>query len=68
MKVWIITSEVNAYDQEGEYFEAVFSKKPDISDICKHGIGADTAEHLLKTGGGRRNCEDSWYFLREHDC
>lgn len=28
MKVWVLTSEVNDYDQHGDYFLAVFKNKP----------------------------------------
>jgi len=36
MKVWILTSEYNDYDQHGEYFEAVFAQKPTLQQIQKH--------------------------------
>ena len=67
MKVWILTSEHNAYDQYGEYFEAVFLTKPtskQIQKIC--GITEIGAAHVL-TGGGRDKYEGQWYNLREHD-
>lgn len=67
MKVWVLTSEVNAYDQAGEYFDGVFSAKPTVEMLAKKGVGAETAEYLIATGGGRRKYEDTWYYLREVD-
>jgi hypothetical protein len=65
MKVWVLTSEHNDYDQHGEYFHAVFASKPTAEMMNKAGVGSESAAHLLKTGGGRRKSEDSWYWLRE---
>lgn len=67
MKIWVLTSEVNDYNQKGEYFKGVFSKMPTILDLKNKGIDEGTAEHLLKTGGGRRKSEDMWYYLCKHN-
>ena len=67
MKVWILTSEYNEYDQHGEYFEAVFAEKPttkQIQEIC--GLTEFEAIHLLLEGG-RKEDEYQWYNLREHE-
>ena len=68
--IWLLTYEVNAYDQEGEYFIAAFESKPTADQLkpflsgyrwkCEEGI-----EHLLN-GGGRREYEDDWYYLVEY--
>lgn len=59
--MWVITFAVNAYDQEGDYFERVFDKKPTVEELNK--LGYD-GEHLIK-GGGRKGSEGSWRFLTE---
>jgi len=67
MKVWILTSEYNDYDQHGEVFEGVFAKKPTSAQIQKFcGITESGADHVL-AGGGRQRHEDSWYILKEYD-
>ena len=67
MKVWILTSEYNEYDQYGEYFDKVFSEKPNEEQLVKAGVPSVTVDHVLK-GGGRESTEDKWWHLREHDC
>ena len=73
--VWILTYEVNNYDQEGEYFLAAFDKKPDHQKLAESlrgasGVPSDIMsalallEHILK-GGGRRGDEQRWYSLEE---
>lgn len=65
--VWVLTMEVNAYDQEGEYFLAVWGHRPSLEELEQHIIGSGYAEHLLETGGGRRSqSHDQWYWLREN--
>lgn len=77
MKVWVLTSEYNDYDQHGEYFEAVFAKKPELEDLLKffkkkkelpewQGPLA-VFEFLLhvQKGGGRMDDEHCWYNLQE---
>lgn len=74
--VWVLTSEHNDYDQHGEYFEAVFSDKPDIEKLAEYFSNPEVyyqcsggpmgalrfLEHLRK-GGGRVGTEDIWYNL-----
>ena len=67
MKVWVLTREENQYDQFGEYFDAVFSKKPTVEQVMEHVGSKKIAEHVLGSGG-RISDEDTWYFLREVDC
>ena len=68
MKVWVLTREENQYDQYGEYFEAVFSQKPDAEQLENYTDCPVIAQHVLASGGGRISTENTWYFLREIDC
>lgn len=73
-KVWVLTREHNDYDQHGEYFVAVFLKKPSHTTLAKalskegYGTGSDVMaalvflEHLL-AGGGRVQWENVWFNL-----
>lgn len=68
MKVWILTSEYNDYDQSGEHFEVVFLTKPTREQIMKIiDENEESADYVL-AGGGRKECEYSWYWLREVEC
>lgn len=67
MKVWVLTSEHNDYDQHGEYFITVFKSKPcvvQISAILGEQVSIDTCHHIVN-GGGREKVENVWYYLRE---
>lgn len=59
--MWVITFTINAYDQQGDYFDRVFDHKPTKEELDK--LGYD-GEHLLM-GGGRRMFEEQWYYLIE---
>lgn len=59
---WVLTEEFNDYDQNGEYFVAVFGKKPTEEQLAPY-VGHDT-KHVL-SGGGRQETEYHWYYLRE---
>ena len=65
---WVLTSEVNEYDQYGEYFEAIWSHKPSLKQIEeyleKENCDKSIASHILN-GGGRKDVEDFWYHLKE---
>lgn len=64
MKVWVLTSMVNAYDQYGEYFEACFKEKPTPEQLAV--ITGLTKEHWESNPcGGRLEWEDEWYNLHE---
>ena len=76
-KVYVLTYEVNQYDQYGRYFVAVFKGIPSLEDLAKVMSNQDWnlgnvmeavafLEHLRK-GGGRRGVEDQWYYLDEVD-
>lgn len=73
---WVLTKEVNAYDQEGEYFVAIWEKKPTLEQLAKH-FGhtpeADYSGSVMKAvaflmhvekGGGRQGVEDEWFILK----
>ena len=68
--VWILTSEINEYNQEGAYFEAVFKEKPSATKLIDSLDDEEDAKTLLKVvmnllenGGGRLNDEHTWYNL-----
>lgn len=74
--IWVLTKEINAYDQEGAYFVAAFEGKPDYAQLAnvlktQAGIahqnvmeGIAFLDHLLK-GGGRQGLEDTWFLLEQ---
>lgn len=74
-KVWVLTREINQYDQDGEYFVCVFAEKPSTQKLAEvmqkqdHGA-TDVMEAVaflehLRAGGGRRKYEDTWFHLKE---
>lgn len=67
MKVWILTREINMYDQDGEYFVAVFANKPTHQQLTECGVATNRLRHTLN-GGGRVECEDEWFILTEQEC
>ena len=66
MKVWVLTYEINEYDQDGEYFLAVFENKPTEDILAKYipNATATTLKYILDIGG-REDREYKWYYLRE---
>lgn len=67
MKVWILTREINMYDQAGEYFVAVFANKPTHHQLTEYGVATNRLRHTLN-GGGRVEYEDEWFILTEQEC
>ena len=65
MIVWILTNEVNEYDQCGEYFLGVFGKQPTRDQLRAMGVAESEVEHVL-AGGGRRGDEYCWFHLTAH--
>lgn len=64
--MWIVTREVNAYDQEGEYFIAAYDHKPTFQELkllLPH--KKDSVVGKLTRGGGREDSEYEWYYLFE---
>jgi len=66
MKIWNLTSEVNEYDQQGEYYVATFIKKPTREMLLSLEVPENLVNHVLN-GGGRQNFEDEWFHLRQID-
>lgn len=65
--VWVLTRELNAYDQYGAYFVAVFGSKPTAQALREFILYDDAViDHLLVSGGGRRGVADEWFHLEEH--
>ena len=66
MTVWILTREVNDYDQEGEYFLAAFhGEKPSVESLRGVGVPRKACAHVRRKGG-RVKDENEWFFLREY--
>lgn len=75
--VWVLTREINEYDQHGSYFEAVWAKKPSVQQLVSYfSDGNKTSYHSdvikalefflhLHSGGGRMGTEYEWYNLEE---
>ena len=64
--IWILTSEHNLYDQQGEYYISAWREKPSIAEL-KRVLKCNNTEasFLWNDGGGRKDIEDVWYYLRE---
>ena len=67
MMVWVLTREINAYEQEGAYFEKVWLDKPTHQQLTELGIPTNRLRHVLNGGGGRVKWENEWYWLREYN-
>ncbi len=65
MKVWVLTREINQYDQDGAYFVEIFKDFPTKEKLLKVGVYEDNADRLLHGENGRRNGEDEWWYLEE---
>lgn len=73
--VWVLTREINAYEQDGEYFVAVWEKKPSLEQLAHHfghvqgGQSGNVMKALaflmhIEKGGGRQAVEGEWFNLR----
>lgn len=72
MKIFVLTSVYNLYDQHGAYFIKAFATKPSAEEIKKaittessEFISDQTIDNLIKNGGGRMGTEDVWWYLEE---
>ena len=73
--MWVLTSEVNDYNQCGEYFVCLFSEKPSFNVLKNEIISSSfyvdesiidrVCGNLIRIGGGRIDSEECWFFLRE---
>lgn len=75
MEVWVLTYEVNEYDQHGEYFAAVFKEKPtpeqlfdwiDEEDRYRTLNKKEYADWIINQGG-RFGIEYQWFHLKKHN-
>ena len=66
-KVWVVTREINEYNQDGEYFVAVFKNKPTFQQLKKLLNEDDVTIDKLTRGGGRQSTEYEWYNLLEEE-
>ncbi len=61
--MFVITREINEYDQDGEYFVAVKSTPWTLKELQDE-FGDVVGLHL-STGGGRQGIEHTWYNMYE---
>lgn len=64
MTIWVLTREVNDYDQHGEYFVDAWLDKPTHQTLTLCGVPQNRLRHVLN-GGGRVEYEYEWFYLRE---
>lgn len=68
MKVWILTNEVNDYNQYGEYFVTWWPEKPTAKQLADAGVDESELVHVL-AGGGRHKpykpTNETWWNLHE---
>jgi hypothetical protein len=64
VSIWVLSREINDYNQDGAYFVAAWPHKPNAEEIMKeHRLSENEAQRCIETGGGRIDVEDEWYFL-----
>lgn len=63
--VWVLTKEVNAYDQYGEYFVDLFPARPTYLALTAAGVPVNRVRHVMN-GGGRKGIEDEWFHLHAY--
>jgi len=64
--MWVVTRAINQYDQDGDYFVAVFHNKPSFKDLKKLLPQENNVTiGKLTRGGGRQEYEGEWFFLTE---
>jgi hypothetical protein len=62
--VFVLTMELDDYDQVGPCFITVFFEKPTIEQLMGCGIPKNECPHVLD-GGGRLGDNDAWWNLEE---
>lgn len=67
MKVWILTREINVYDQDGEYFVAVFANTPTYAQLIECKVPQNRVRHTLNGGGRFIDTDNEWFTLREQE-
>ena len=65
--MWVITRSINQYDQDGDYFVAVFKYKPTAETIAHvlSEFSYKLCQHIANGGGRTKEKEDQWYHLTE---
>lgn len=63
--MWVVTREINEYDQDGEYFVSGYLVKPTFADLKALLKLGDAATEKLRQGGGRQGVEEEWFYLHE---
>lgn len=48
MQVYVLTRDINEYNQDGEYFVKVFAEKPSKQQLLDVGVPEDQAKGLLQ--------------------
>lgn len=70
--VFVLTREVNEYNQEGAYFVAVFAERPSVGALAEVLKGYNVPGNLMsaialleriRNGGGRKDSENEWFVL-----
>jgi hypothetical protein len=64
MSIWILTREINEYDQDGEYFVDAWLEKPTHEILSASKVPTNRLRHVLN-GGGRIGFENEWFHLKE---
>lgn len=67
MSVWVLTSEVNEYDQCGQYFEHAWPYKPTREEILEMlpGESANDVDWIYSGGGRTSRSEYKWFHFYE---
>lgn len=60
--MWILTREINEYDQDGAYFVAAWLNKPHHLQLHDVGVPYKYMNHVMN-GGGRKKTENEWHNL-----
>lgn len=64
--MWIVTREINEYDQDGAYFVAAYEEKPTFHELkVLLPDESDATIGKLTRGGGRQQFEHEWFYLTE---
>lgn len=67
--MWILTREINEYDQDGEYFVDAWENYPSVESLMKAtSCDEEYCIWLQETGGGRKKYgEWEWFHFRKHE-
>ena len=63
--MWILTREINEYDQDGAYFVHAWLKKPSHKELAALGVDYARMKHTLDGGGRTQASENEWFYLFE---